>query len=102
MLDPVAMQEAMDLIVNNEAILIDVRTEEEWDEGHAQIALHIDVDDIENGMRPDVAKEMPIYLYSKAGQRAEHAKEILIDDGYVNVNNLGGLQDWIAIGGAVE
>ena len=74
------------------ATLVDVRTLEEWNEGHIDSAVRIEwahIEDISNY----AAKEERIYLYCRSGKRAERAKNILISSGYLDVINLGGLQE---------
>jgi phage shock protein E len=72
--------------------LIDVRTTEEFNEGHRQGAINIPLDEIET--IGNVIKELTINdvleLYCVSGGRAEMAKQILIQMGFRNVTNLGG------------
>jgi len=89
-------------VKNNEAALIDVRRDDEWNTGHASGALHLDIAKIEKGELPQIPKDKKIYLYCKAGGRAGRAKDILQKAGYSKAENLGGLKDWQAKGGAVE
>ncbi|MEK7181191.1 MAG: rhodanese-like domain-containing protein [Patescibacteria group bacterium] len=89
-------------IKNKESVLIDVRRDDEWNESHAAGALHFEIAKIEKGELPQVPKDKKIYLYCQAGGRAGCAKNILQKAGYSNVENLGGLKDWQAQGGAVE
>jgi rhodanese-related sulfurtransferase len=51
---------------------------------------------------PNVPKEADVYTYCGAGGRAGQAAVLLRSKGWVNVQNLGGLKDWQAAGGAVE
>lgn len=89
-------------VKNNEAVLIDVRRDDEWNEGHAAGALHFEITKIEKGELPEIPKDKKIYLYCQSGGRAGRAKNILQKAGYANVENLGGLKDWQAKGGAIE
>lgn len=78
------------------AILIDVRTAEEYAERHAPLALHLPLDDIlagEIGELSRVEKNTPIELYCRSGARSEKAKQALEADGFTDVVNLGGLDD---------
>ena len=38
-------------------------------------------------------KDQPVFTYCAAGKRAERAKNLLIENGFTNVTNLGGIQD---------
>jgi phage shock protein E len=75
-------------------LVIDVRTEAEWNDGHIQGAILIPYDLIGKkiGM---VAKDksMKIFVYCRSGRRSKIAKETLEKLGYKNVVNLGSLED---------
>ena len=78
------------------SILIDVRTPEEFKEGHAQGALNLPLSRIELGMLGELEnlpKDTPLKLYCRSGARSEVAKHILISLGFKNVENLGGLEE---------
>lgn len=85
----------------NNAYLIDVRRNEEWDESHAEGALHLSVERIMNGEVPTKDTSKKLYLYCFSGGRASVAANKLRADGYT-VENLGGLSDWKSAGGATE
>jgi phage shock protein E len=72
-------------------MLIDVRTKEEFDAGHADGAVNLSLQDIDNGVNPDCDTDEPLQLYCRSGGRSEMAKQILLSRGYSNVENLGGL-----------
>lgn len=74
-------------------VYIDVRTDQEWEEGHLDDAMHFDVEKIKQGQIPDLAKDTPILLYCRTGRRAEEAKNILLASGFTNVSNIGGLEE---------
>lgn len=78
-------------------LLIDVRSPEEYAEGHVKDALLIPHTQIFYAKLPE-EKLMPIYLYCKMGPRADFAAAVLHERGYSNVTNLGGLDDMEALG----
>lgn len=84
-----------------DATLIDVRTQEEWDAGHAPQAEHFELARLEAGELPEVAKDAKIHIYCRSGNRATTAVAILEQAGYTDVTNIGGLADWQAAGGDV-
>lgn len=88
-------------VLNHTALLIDVRGNDEWDGGHAKNALHLSVDRIMNGELPTKDTSKKIYLYCASGGRASMAASYLKQKGFT-AENLGGLRDWKAAGGAVE
>lgn len=78
-------------------LLIDVRTPEEYSEGHVKDALLIPHTQIFTADIP-AKKDASIYLYCKMGPRAEFAASVLKERGYTKVTNLGGLDDMEALG----
>ena len=77
---------------NPNAIVIDVRTAEEWNSGHLKGAFRIDWQNIQQGVaNMRVSKDQPIFLYCQSGNRAGKAEKMLLDQGYTQVYNLGGL-----------
>lgn len=76
-------------------VLLDVRTQEEYAEGHIENSLLIPVDVLEEEAEVKLSdKEAPIFVYCRSGNRSVTASKILIDLGYKNVYNLGGIKDW--------
>lgn len=76
-------------------ILLDVRTKEEYEAGHIEGSILIPVDIIEaeaEGILHD--KEKPILVYCRSGNRSVAAANVLVKLGYENVYNLGGINDW--------
>ena len=78
---------------DTDVLIIDVRTEAEWNSGYLKNAIHIPLDTIEKTIaltEPDKNKE--IYLYCRSGNRSGKATSILQNLGYKNVTNIGGIQ----------
>ncbi len=76
-------------------IIIDARTEEEFNEGHIEGAILIP--EYEIGERAE--KELPdkdqlILVYCRSGRRSKIAAQALADLGYTNVKEFGGIIDW--------
>ncbi len=79
---------------NAAPLVIDVRTEAEWKEGHLEGAILIPHDKIEEGIgavAPD--KNTKIYLYCRSGRRTGIAEEALKKAGYLDLINLGTLEN---------
>lgn len=75
------------------AVLIDVRTDEEYEAGHIKGALHIPHQRIgEVSGQEGVDKDTPILLYCKSGRRAQMATDELQKQGYTKVHNIGGYE----------
>jgi rhodanese-related sulfurtransferase len=94
------MNDVINQVSGGKAVLLDVRTDQEWQEGHAKSATHFDITRLVEGELPPIDKSMPVYTYCKAGGRAGRAKDILNSEGYT-AQNLGGLSDWEKLGGEV-
>jgi phage shock protein E len=72
--------------------VIDVRSQEEWDSGHIEGAVHIPYDQIAVHIAEITSdKTAHIGLYCRSGGRAALALATLKDKGYANVENLGGI-----------
>ncbi len=86
----VNQQEAIELI-NEGALLIDVRNKEEYAEGHIDGAINIPYMTLENEM--SVSKDTKIIVYCLSGRRSELASKKLRDMGY-KVYDFGAISDW--------
>jgi phage shock protein E len=79
------------------AVVIDVRTPEEFREGHWEGAKNIPHTEIEQRAgEVGAEKDRSIVVYCKSGRRSEMAQGVLTQLGYKNVVNGGGLSDLIA------
>ena len=79
--------------INNNATIVDVRTPEEFTEGHFPNAIKITLDQV--ALRIDEFKEMPkpIIAYCRSGNRSGIAVSILKQNGIADAINGGGLED---------
>ena len=76
-----------------EAIVIDVRTEAEWNQGHLSRAQRVNWEEIGSNISTlSPNKEDQIVLYCRSGNRAGKAMKILNELGYQDVINAGGLK----------
>lgn len=78
------------------ALLVDVRTRFEYDEGHIEGAILYPLDEINSDtvstILPD--KETAIIVYCQSGNRSSQALEKLKSLGYTNVYDLGSINNW--------
>jgi len=75
-------------------ILIDVRTDAEWDDGYIETAIHIPLDKISDTIEDFIEdKDHVIYLYCRSGKRSGQAEIALKSIGYVNAKNVGGIKE---------
>ena len=79
-------------------LIIDVRTEEEWNNGHLKGAVLIPYNRIGDEIgRVTKEKTQRIYLYCRSGRRTKIAQETLHKLGYKDVVNLGSLENAVRI-----
>ena len=83
-------------IETGEPVVVDVREQDEWDEGHIPGAVHVPRGHLESRidrLAPDTAR--PVVVYCSAGNRSAFAAKTLADLGYEDVVSLaGGFTDW--------
>ena len=80
--------------VNDGAILIDVRSEEEYKLSHLDQAINIPVDVIEEEIVNYVVdKGTPVILYCRSGNRSSNAAQALLKFGYYKVYDLGAMDN---------
>ena len=78
----------------NDIFLLDVRTEEEYDEGHLDNSVLIPLQELELRLN-EIPKDKPILVYCRSGNRSRQAAKILIDNGFLEIYNMtGGITDW--------
>ena len=90
-------QEEAQRILDEEAdyVLLDVRTEEEYDEGHIPGAINIDNEDIGTDEIPELPdKDQMILVYCRSGRRSKEVAEKLAALGYTRVLEFGGILTW--------
>ena len=76
-------------------IIIDARTQEEYDEGHIPRAILIPEYEIADRAEKELPdKNQLILVYCRSGRRSKIAAEELVKLGYTNVKEFGGIIDW--------
>ena len=79
-------------MVSQGALIVDVRTPDEFSGGHYPDAVNVPHDSILEGLKAlDVASSDPIVLYCRSGNRSGQAETTLRAAGYDNAHNAGGL-----------
>lgn len=81
------------------AVLLDVRTPQEYREGHIPESKNVPLQTINNIVSCVRNKETPLYVYCYSGARSSRAVSMLQHIGYTNVTNIGGIS---AYSGKVE
>jgi rhodanese-related sulfurtransferase len=85
-------------------VIVDVRTPEEFQQGHVPNAINVPLSEIiDNSAILLSSKDKSIVLYCRSGYRAGKAAEALQKDGYQNLSHLeGDMQGWLKQGLAIE
>ena len=76
-------------------VILDVREQDEYDAGHIPGAILIpytQIDEKAKDMLPD--KDQLILVYCRSGRRSKLAAEALVELGYTNIKEFGGIIDW--------
>lgn len=92
----ISAEEVSEIINSNEDYMIlDVRTLDEFNQGHLEDAVHIPVSELEDRL-DELPQDKPIIVYCKSGVRSNTAANILVDNGFTMVFDMGGgILDWI-------
>ena len=76
-------------------VIIDARTEEEFREGHIEGAILIPEYEIAERAEKEIPeKDTLILVYCRSGRRSKIASDALVQLGYTNVKEFGGIIDW--------
>ena len=92
----ITAEEAKQIMDTEEGyIILDARTQEEYDEGHIPGAIVISHEEItEKAEEMLTDKNQLILVYCRSGRRSKIAAEALVELGYTNIKEFGGIIDW--------
>ena len=92
----ITAEEAKQIMDSQEGyIILDVRTQEEYDQGHIPGAIVISHEEIvEKAEEVLTDKDQLILVYCRSGRRSKIAAETLVELGYTNIKEFGGIIDW--------
>jgi phage shock protein E len=80
-------------LINNGAVIIDVRSKEEFSRGHVKSSINIPLDKLGNNLNK-IDKNKPVITCCASGSRSAMAKNILKSGGFENVHNGG---SWVSV-----
>ncbi|WP_413307469.1 rhodanese-like domain-containing protein [Bacillus sp. 1P10SD] len=90
----VSSVEAKKLIDKKEVVVLDVRTPEEYQEGHIPHAKLVPLQELENSLN-ELEKEKPYLVVCRSGTRSAQASEILKSNRFSKIYNMtGGMNTW--------
>ena len=92
----ISMKEAVSIMeTEDNYIILDVRTKEEYQEKHIPGAVNLPNETIGTEDIPELpAKEQLILVYCRSGNRSKQAAKKLSALGYTNIIEIGGINDW--------
>ena len=92
----ITAEEAKQIMDTQEGyVILDVRTQEEFDAGHIPGAIVIPNTEIAQRAERELPdKNQLLLVYCRSGNRSKKAAEILVQLGYTNIKEFGGIIDW--------
>ena len=92
----ITAEEAKQIMDREEGyIILDTRTQAEYDEGHIPGAIVIPHDEITDRAEEELPhKDQLLLVYCRSGRRSKLAAEALVELGYTNIKEFGGIIDW--------
>jgi rhodanese-related sulfurtransferase len=89
-------------LYQSDAFVLDVRTQEEWDEYHVPNTTLIPLDQLPSRLG-EVPRDRQVVVVCRSGNRSQQGRDILLNAGFENVTSMtGGLNDWRASGYPIE
>lgn len=97
----VNVDQAYQMYQQSNTFVVDVRTQEEWDEYHAPNTTLIPLDELPNRLN-EIPKDKEILVVCRSGNRSQQGRDILLQAGFNATSMAGGLKEWYARGFPVE
>ncbi|WP_294465863.1 rhodanese-like domain-containing protein [uncultured Anaerofustis sp.] len=87
--------EAKEMMELDDVTILDVRREDEYKSGHIKNAVLVPNETISNEVLEEIPNlEKTILVYCRSGKRSKDASMKLVDIGYKNIYDFGGIIDW--------
>jgi len=92
----ITQEAAKEMMDTQEVLILDVREQHEYDSGHIPGAVLLPVGTITKDTAADVIDDLDtvVLVYCRSGNRSKTASQALVDLGYANVYEFGGINDW--------
>jgi len=92
----ITQEAAKEMMDTQEVVILDVREQHEYDSGHIPGAVLLPVGTITDDTAAAVIDELDtvVLVYCRSGNRSKTASQALVDLGYTNVYEFGGINDW--------
>lgn len=94
--EQISAQQAKELMdADDSLVILDVRTQQEYDQVHIPGAVLLPLDQVQERAEAVLPrKDQLILVYCRSGNRSKQASELLAAQGYVNVKEFGGINGW--------
>lgn len=97
-----SVDEVADIMSSTSVVIVDVREDYEYADGHIPGAVLIPLAELANRV-DEIPVDLPVILVCRSGNRSGQAYDLLENQGFSNIHNmLGGMNDWTAAGYNVE
>lgn len=94
----VSVQQAREMIDSGDVLILDVRTQEEYNAGHIKNSTLIPVQVLDKRLN-ELPRDKKILVYCRSGSRSAQASQILVNNGFKEIYNMkGGITDWTNAG----
>lgn len=91
----ISQEKAQEMMKSEDVVIVDVRTQDEYAEGHIPGAICVPNESIVDAQPEELPDlEQTILVYCRSGRRSKEASQKLADMGYTNVYEFGGIIDW--------
>ena len=92
----ITQEEAKNMMDTQEAIVLDVREQDEFDAGHIPGAVLLPVGTITKDSAAAVIPELDsvVLVYCRSGNRSKKASQALVELGYTGIYEFGGINTW--------
>lgn len=92
----ISQEEAKEMMDTQEVIILDVREQDEYDSGHIPDAVLLPVGTIDEDAAAAVIpeKDSTVLVYCRSGNRSKTASSALVELGYTNIYEFGGIKTW--------
>ena len=92
----ITQEAAKEMMDTQEVLILDVREQHEYDSGHIPGAVLLPVGTITKDTAAAVIDELDtvVLVYCRSGNRSKTASQALVDLGYTNIYEFGGINTW--------
>ena len=90
----ISAEDAKEMMDTQDVIIVDVRTQDEYNEGYIENAILIPNESISRAPSELPDKDAVILIYCRSGNRSKQAADKLVALGYTNIYDFGGIIDW--------